>query len=272
MNVYLRARVNDITDAAAEQVVQAGVKLSVNALWPGPEHLALVAAKSPMCGVEIYPVRAWLKATGRDDRDYPDPATLSPVDIRGIVEQGVVAAGQLLATAGLDPRLIYVMTEPGWAPNAEGGPLAAVADLYARLETAIACTWPRAMQAWYSAGWHHTRHDHRHPEWPVVLRPVFAVESVTLYRVPQGWRTVTQVDRPLRVAWVGLHCGYDQEGQWVTGEFEQCDRGAYEGLGSLLRMMQEPPDVVLLYTERATLSAIVEGVEAFMAGLALGGV
>jgi len=74
------------------------------------------------------------------------------------------------------------------------------------------------------------------------------------------------------VAWVGLHCGYDQEGQWVTGEGEQCDRGAYEGLGSLFRMMQQPPEVVLLYTERATLSAIVDGALALMAGLALGGV
>ena len=197
---------------------------------------------------------------------------LSPAEIRGIVEQGVVAAGEMLAGAGLDPRLIYVMTEPGWAPNTEGGPLAAVTDLYARLETAIACTWPKAMQAWYIAGWHHTRPNQRHPEWPASLRPVFGVESATLYRVPEGWQTVRQVDRPLRLAWVGLQCWYDQAGQRVTGEFEQCDRGAYVGLGSLFRMMQQPPEVVLLYTERATLSAIVDGALAVMAGLALGGV
>ncbi len=267
MDVYLRARVNDITDAAAERLVASGVRLSVNALWPGPEHVALVAATSPVCGVELYPIRAWLKATSRDDRDYPDPANLTPVDIRGIVEQGVVATGQLLAGSGLDPRLIYVMTEPGWKPNAEGVALSAVADLYARIETAIACTWPNAMQAWYITGWHHTRPDQRHPEWPASLTPAFAVEASTLYRLPEVWRTISHASRRARMAWIGLHCWYDQVGTWHTGETEQLDAQTYEALGSLFGMMRHPPEAALLYTEKAPLDKIVAAAMAFAAGV-----
>lgn len=91
MDAYIRARVNDIGEPTSDQLVAAGVRLSVNALWPGPEHLALVAAKNPLCGVELFPIRGWLRAMGRGDRDYPDPAVLSRADIRGIVEQGVAA-------------------------------------------------------------------------------------------------------------------------------------------------------------------------------------
>ncbi len=267
MDVYLRARVNDITDAAAERLVASGVRLSVNALWAAEKHVAQVAAHSPVCGVELYPIRAWLKATGQGDRDYPDPAVLSRADIRGIVEQGVVATGQLLAEAGLDPSLVYVMTEPGWLPNAEGGPLAAVVDLYGRLETAIACTWPAAMQAWYITGWHHTRPEQRHPEWPATLMPAFAAESSTLYRLPEVWRTISQARRPVRLAWVGLHCWYDTAGKWHAGETEQLDTQTYQGLGALLGMMRQTPEAVLLYSEKAALDMIVEAAVAFAAGV-----
>jgi len=266
MDVYLRARVNDLTDAAAERLVASGVRLSVNALWASEKHVAQVAAHSPVCGVELYPIRAWLKATGRDDRDYPDPANLTPVNIRDIVEQGVMATGQLLADAGLDPRLIYVMSEPGWKPNAGGGPLAAVVDLYGRLETAIACTWPQAMQAWYIAGWHHTRPDQRHPEWPATLAPAFAAESSTLYRLPEVWRTIAQASRPVQLAWVGLHCWYDAAGQWHTGKSEQLEAQTYEGIGALLGMMREPPEAAFLYSEDAPLDRIVEDAVALMRG------
>jgi hypothetical protein len=273
MNIYMRQRVNTLTDESALALTQNNISLSANGLYISEPHLLQVANYSPECGVELFPIRSWLKACYPDhfnNKTYPPLGDMSISDIEDIIRIGVIKVRDTLNSYNLTPRFIYVLTENEWNYTSNEEEKQKLVELYARIETAVACVWPLATQIWYIYGWHHT-FPGRNPAWPESLKAVFIQESQTLYRLPQAWETISQIANGSQfdrwTAFIGLHCWRDEDGIWHSGDSGIIDTEIYNSIAKLFLMLKNPPENIFFYHETAPVENCIDTLLSFSKSL-----